>query len=82
MAKLKITIYKSGASEPDTTVSIPVGVLKLASKLIPKRAANALLEKGIDLDEIVRLSQNPDLHGTIVTVEEHKSDEKIVISLE
>ncbi len=82
MADLKIRVFKGGESNPDTTVTIPGGVLKIASKLIPKQAANALQEKGIDLDEIIRLSENPDAHGTLVEVEEHKKNERVVIALE
>jgi len=82
MADLKIRVFKGGAAQPETTVTIPGGVLKLASKLIPKVAADALREKGIDIDEIVRLSSNPGAKGTLVEVEEHAKNEKVVISLE
>ena len=82
MADLKIRIFKGGAADPETTVTIPGGVLKVASKLIPKQAAAALEEKGIDLDELVRLSQRPDVQGTLVEVEEHKKGERVVITLE
>lgn len=82
MADLKIRVFKGGNREPATTVTIPGGVLKIASKLIPKPATDALHEKGIDLDEIIRLSENPEARGTLVEVEEHEKHEKIVIALE
>jgi hypothetical protein len=82
MADLKIRIYKSGEPEPQTTVTIPGGILNIASKLIPKQATEALQEKGIDLEEIIRLSNNPEAHGILVEVEEHKKNEKVIISLE
>jgi hypothetical protein len=82
MAKLKIRIFKGGGSEPDTTVTVPVGVLKIASKLIPKKAASALEERGIDLSQIVELAQNPDVRGTLVEIEEHKKNERIVVAIE
>ncbi len=82
MADLKIRVFKGGAAQPETTVTIPGGVLKVASKLIPKVAADALREKGIDLDEIVRLSSNPEVKGTLVEVQDHGKNEKVVISLE
>ena len=82
MADLKIRVYKSGESAPDTTVTIPGGILKIASKLIPRQARESLQEKGIDLEEIIRLSENPDAHGTLVEVEEHKKHERVIISLE
>ena len=82
MADLKIRIFKGGATDPETTVTIPGGVLKVASKLIPKQAAAALQEKGIDLNELVQLSQESDVQGTLVEVEDHKKGQKVVITLE
>jgi hypothetical protein len=82
MADLKIRVYKSDETRPETTVTIPGGVLKLASRLIPKQAAAALQDKGIDFDEIIKLSTNPEINGTLVEIEEHNKKEKIVISLE
>jgi hypothetical protein len=82
MPDLKIRVFKSGEEEPETTVTIPGKVLKIASKLIPKRLAAILQDKGIDIDEIIRLSENPDAQGTLIEVEEHKKKEKVVIVLE
>jgi hypothetical protein len=79
---LKIRVFKGDDPEPDTTVTIPGGVLKIASRLIPKQAMEALQDKGIDLDEIIRLSENPEARGTLVEVEEHKKNERVVIALE
>jgi len=82
VADLKIRVFKGDGAEPATTVTVPGGVLKVASKLIPKQAASVLQEKGIDLDEIIRLSDDPDARGTLVEVEEHEKSERVVIALE
>ena len=82
MADVKIRVFKHGETQPETTVTIPGSVLNVASKLIPKRAAAALQDEGIDIDELIKLSQNPDVQGTLIEVEEHKKNEKIIISLE
>ena len=82
MADLKIRVYKSGIAEPQTTVTIPGGVLRLAARLIPKKALNALQAEGIDLDEIIELSNNSEVEGTLVEIDEHSKNEKIVISIE
>jgi len=82
MADLKIRVFKRGNANPDTTVTIPGNVLRIASNLIPKQAAAALEEKGIDIQEIARLSENPDAQGTILEVEEHEKNERVLISLE
>jgi hypothetical protein len=82
MADLKIRVFKDGETTPETTVTIPGSVLKIASRLIPKQATDALREKGIDLDELLRLSENPDAHGTLVEVEDHRANQRVVIALE
>ncbi len=82
MADLKIRIFKNNEPNPETTITIPGTVLQVASKLIPHKATAALQEKGIDVNEIIELSNRKDIRGTIIEVEEHKKDDKIVISLE
>ena len=82
MADVKIRVYRAGETNPKTTVTIPGGVLRIASKLIPRRAEAALEKEGIDLQELIRLSENPEAHGTLVEIEEHEKNERIVISLE
>ena len=82
MPNLKIRVFKGGEPTPETTITIPGGVLKVASKLIPKKATAALQEKGIDLEELIRLSQDSAIQGTLVEIEEHKKNEKVVVSLE
>jgi len=42
IADLKIRVFRSGKTEPETTVTIPGGVLQVASKLIPKQVASSL----------------------------------------
>lgn len=82
MADLKIRVFKNGGSDPKTTITIPGGVLKIASKLIPKKAVSALQEKGIDIAEIVRLSDDPEARGILIRVEEHDENETFEIVLE
>jgi aspartokinase len=82
MSNLKIRVFKKGESDPETTITIPGNILKIASKLIPHRLAEILQDKGIDIAEIIRLSENPEAKGTLVEIEEHKKNEKVVIALE
>jgi hypothetical protein len=82
MRSLKIRVFKGGAASPDTTCTIPAAVLQAAFRLIPKQAMGALREKGIELEEIVRLSSDPAVHGTLLEVEDHTKNEKVVITLE
>ena len=77
-----IRIFKQGDSNPDTTIKIPEEVLKVASAFIPKKVSQSLTTKGIDIEEILKLADNPDAKGTLIEIEEHKKNEKVVISLE
>ena len=54
---------------PATTVSIPLRFVKIASKLIPARTLVALREEGIDVGELVRLSEDPEARGEVMVVE-------------
>ena len=82
MSELKVRVFKGGESEPATTVTIPAGVLKIAHKFIPDRAITALKEQGIDIDELVRLSESPGTLGKLAEIEDHKKNERVIISLE
>ena len=82
MANLKIRVFKGAEVQPETTITIPSGILKVASRLIPRQATSALQDKGIDLDEIIRLSEDPNVTGTLVEIEEHKKNQRVVIALE
>jgi len=75
-------VFKVGEAQPETTVTIPGGILKVAANLIPKQAADALRDKGIDLGELVKLSTTPGFSGTLVEVEDHKTKQRVVISVE
>lgn len=79
---LKIRVFRNGATQPSNTVTIPGGVLKFASSMVPYKAAAALREQGIDLDEIVRLSESGTAPGTLVEAEDHEKGERVVVSLE
>jgi hypothetical protein len=82
MADLKIRVFKIGEAQPETTVTIPGGIIKIAANLIPKQATEALREKGVDLDEVIRLSTTPGFSGTLVEVEDHKKKQRVVISVD
>jgi len=82
MADVKIRVFREEHDEPQTTVTIPGSILDVAARLIPKRAADALRDEGIDIAELIELSKNPELHGTLVQVEDHEKGERILVSLD
>jgi hypothetical protein len=82
MAKLKIRIFKNNGSSPDTTATIPLAIVKVASKLIPSKAVSVLDDLGIDLNQLIEISKSEEALGTLAEIEEHKKERKIIISLE
>ena len=82
MAKLCIKKYEKGNEKPLKTISIPLAVLKIVKNLIPKKVKDELQKEGIDIQEIIKLSESPNFNGTILEVENHVKNEKVIISLE
>ena len=82
MSDLKVRVYKGGSADPSTTVTIPGGILRIAAKLIPRRALAAMESEGIDVEEIIRLSESPEPVGEIARVEDHEKNEMVVLALE
>ncbi len=79
---MKIRIFKNNGSTPDTTATIPLAIVKVASKLIPRKALSVLDDLGINLDQLIEISKSEDALGTLAEIEEHKKNRKIVISIE
>jgi len=82
MPSVKITTYKAGEITPEVTISIPSKIFKIAKKLIPKTAYESLEEEGVDLSGIDELINSGETLGVILEVEDHKKNEKTVISIE
>jgi len=59
-----------------------MAVLKVAARLIPEQTMVALRDKGIKLEEIIKLSSDQVVHGTLLEVEDHKKNERVVITLD
>ena len=81
MANLKIEVFNNSSNGPETTIKIPLDVLKVASKLMPKNIMSSLEEKGIDLNHILYVTQKEKIRGILVEIEEHRKNERIVISV-
>ncbi len=82
MVKLTVRTYKRGSQEPASTVSIPLGILDLASRLIPEKVRSALSSEGFELKELAASGRSGELRGVLLEYEDHASGEKTVISLE
>ena len=82
MKKLCIKKFEQDNRKPLTTVSIPLAVIKVVKSLIPKKVKEELQKEGIDIQEIIKLSESPDFTGIVLEVDNHEKNEKVVISLE
>ena len=82
MRSLKIRKFKIGSDTPEKTVTIPLSILKIAAKIVPKKALGVLQQNDIDIEEIQKLADNPDIQGIILEAEDHTKGEKVIISIE
>ena len=82
MIKLKIRIYENDETDPRTTISVPLGMLRFVSRFIPLSLKASLAKKGIDVELIGDLAKSEEIRGTLVEIEEHKKREKTIISIE
>ena len=82
MIKLKIRIYENSEPDPKTTISIPLGMLRFVSRFVPSSLKDSLARKGIDVELIADLAKSDEIRGTLVEIEEHKKNERTVISIE
>ncbi len=82
MQSIKIREFKIDSDVPEKTVTIPLSVFKIVAKIMPKKALEALQQNDIDIAEIQRLVENPEVQGTILEVEEHTKGSRTVISIE
>ena len=82
MPSVKITTYKVGEINPEVTISIPSKIFKIAKKLIPNSLYKDLEKEGVDLSGIDELIGSGESLGVILEFEDHRKNEKTVISIE
>ena len=63
-------------------MTIPLSIFKIVAKIIPKKALAALQQNDIDIEEIQKLADNPEIQGIILEVEEHTKGVRTTISIE
>jgi hypothetical protein len=79
---IKIREFKIGSDTPEKTVTIPLTIFKIVAKIMPKKALDALQQNDIDIEEIQKVADNPDIQGIILEVEEHTKGVRTIISIE
>ena len=82
MASMKIRVFKNNNKVPDNTITIPLGIVRIADKIIPMKVKEAMEEKGVDISAIAEAAKSDDILGIIAEIEDHRKNEKTVISIE
>jgi len=82
MKSLKIAKYIIGEDDPESVVKIPLKIFKIAAKIIPKKVLVELQENDIDIEQMQKLAEDPDIQGTILEAENFKKGVRAVISIE
>lgn len=82
-ANLKIRTYNDAEDDPIMITTVSGGILHGAGNVIPNSAREAMKKHGVDLEEVVRFSTDPNARGvTILDHEDLEKKERVVISLE
>jgi hypothetical protein len=74
---LKIEVSEQGA--PSATISIPLWLARTASSLMLKQMPKQL--EGLNVEEILKLAENPPENGVLLDVTDHQDKSRVVISL-
>lgn len=80
MQTLKVHICKPGTDDPETKIAIPLSVLHISEKLIPKRVKVSLEKEGINLNELSGLFAKQGPKGKLIEIE--NVSEKLIILVE
>ncbi len=79
MEILKIELFVSGTSKPETSITISLNVIEHGKKLIPTKIKTILEREGIIISQLAELAEKKIPKGRLIEVENDK--EKIVISV-
>src|SRR5262249_18509267 len=78
MPKVKIEIFEGGA--PSATINVPIWLLTDATGLLSSLAGGRLKDS-VDSGQIEQLLKTAPAGGRVLEVEDHGSNERIVISI-
>jgi len=80
MENLKIHMFETGKTKPETVITIPLNALHIAQDLIPNKTKISLEKEGIDIGKLSELTTKKSPKGTLIEIETAK--EKLVISID
>ena len=80
MENLKIYVYETGKTKPETVITIPLNALHIAQDLIPNKTKLSLEKEGIELSKLSELSTKKGPKGTLIEIETAR--EKLVLAID
>ena len=84
--KVKIRMFTGDDPEPDKTITMSVPILKIAPKLLQRQVPvfldEFLDEFDIDIGKVVEWYEELGISGTLVEIEEHNKNRKLIIAIE
>jgi hypothetical protein len=78
---LKIRVYQGDAAKPKVNISLPLSLVKVVTKILPKSAKIQLDEKNINLEEILA-AIDENTGGKILEVHDEEDNEHVEIVIE
>ena len=82
VTSLLIREFDAQDATPKRTIRIPVKVFTVAATLLPRRVREELAKEGIDLDGIRQAAAEIRSPVTLIEVDDHEKQRRIVVSLE
>ena len=79
METIKIELYEENKAKPETTITVPLNVIRISKGLLPSKVKSALDKLGINTSQFNELFDKKCPQGKLIEIDTSK--EKIVISV-
>ena len=80
--KLVIKQYSTAPKKPIKTITIPLSALKRFASLIPLKVKEELEKEGIDLQNIIKISESTKVKGELLALENHPDGQITTLSID
>jgi len=77
MRQLAIVKYSGQNSEPERTITLPIGHLKALQGMIPRCLQEELLAEDISLPDLLSELETMSVDGPVMTLENHRKGQRI-----
>ncbi|EGQ9483903.1 hypothetical protein F3532_24380, partial [Vibrio parahaemolyticus] len=76
-----IDTYSCDSGELQDSLSIPLGLAKVAANILPENISSKFDENGGQLESLVNTLKDAKTEGTLLEVEDKAENERVVISV-